>query len=170
MLAQSNSFNDPNTFNPQAAAEQYLQEIDVTSKAVGSAGVAATGLDIFVGDWTLGINNFRVYSSGWRGNQYVATRALGAIADIAGVATLGLGTALDAYSWYMGAPNGGLQFGTNLGVGLYGLSGGPFTAVPAAAYFLINSFYPGGIPGALTDYGNISIRMQQIDPTWNLIQ
>jgi hypothetical protein len=59
--------------------------------------------------------------------------------------------------------------GTNFSVGLWGFLGG-VTAIPAAGYFVLDSFYPGGMPGALTDHGNISIRMLQYDPSWTVVQ
>jgi hypothetical protein len=87
-------------------------------------------------------------------------------AHILGFATLGLGTAIDL--WSLSSPGTTMtpiHVGTNFGVGLYALSGGIFTAVPAAAYFLLDNFYPGGMPGALTTYGNIVSAERRYNPT-----
>jgi hypothetical protein len=111
--------------------------------------------------------------NGWRGNQYTTTKLVGKLARVGSGLMLGIGTGLDLLDWAYSDPGDASQMaairgGTNFAVGLWGFLVPP-AAIPAAGYFLFNAFYPGGVVGAMTDRGAITMQMMQYDPTANVI-
>lgn len=130
--------------NPENGRKYQLTEIAATS--VGTAGVAATVAEKAAGNATVG-SNLKIYASGWRGNQYVSTAKIAEAAELAGRAAFVAGTAIDIARAARGEQSKE-KAATNITVGVYGLLGGE---IPAAGYFLIDTFYPGGIPGYLHD-------------------
>ncbi len=91
------------------------------------------------------------------GNQIVKTFSIAKIAKVAGVASLGLGVAMDVkgvFNYYDNpdSPNSvsPAKFGLNTTIGVYGLWN------PASIlYFGIDAFYPGGWNGAANNYESL---------------
>lgn len=103
----------------------------------------------------------KTYPIGWRGNQYVKTFNISKAGKLVGNITFGVGTAMDAYGVYTYYTQGSespnavspAKAGTNLGVGIYGLYGGPPGWIIGTIYFGTEAFYPGGVKGVITDHG-----------------
>lgn len=133
--------------------------------AVGGAGVAASVAEPSAGARTLG-SNWKVYPSGWNGNQYVSTLKLAKVARFVGQGTFAIGTTLDVAS-AMAGEKSWLHVGANAVVGGVATYSGTPGMIVGGAYFVADSFYPGGVAGLLTDYGNLATRMQLLDPLWN---
>lgn len=131
---------------------------------MGAVGTLGAAVENSVGNITLGTNG-QIYQSGWRGNKYVATTSVRSVARMAGHVTLVGGTIADGVSVANGELSAG-HAGVNLGVGLWGMFGGPFTWVPAAGYFGLDNFYPGGFEQAMQDKAGTDARMMKIDPSW----
>jgi len=126
-------------FRPNKNWQEPLGKTN-TIVGLGASALEIGGIGITVG------NNFKFYRTGWHGNQYVSTIGLSKIGRIAGWATFGLGTALDAYglrNYYVYGPNSEnavspKKAGTNLGFGIYGLFGGLPGAAVSGVYFGID--------------------------------
>jgi RHS repeat-associated protein len=141
----------------------------------GGVGLLAGALENLSGGKSIGTNG-KLYSSGWRGNQFVSTAKVSKIGTLLGTGTLILGTIFDAYGvktyYQKGANNPNAvhpsKAGTNLGVGLWGMLN-PFTATGSAGYFLIDSFYPGGFKGAIENNYRLTQENRAIlGPNFNL--
>ena len=104
-----------------------------------------------------------MYPSGFGGNQYVNTFKISKVGKIAGKITFALGTAIDAYGvityYTQGSENPDAvhpaKAGTNLGVGMYGIYGGPPGWIIGTIYFLGDAFLPGGWEPGLNTLGEI---------------
>ena len=125
-----------------------------TSEALGWSGIGLSAAEISSGVVTVG-NNLRLYTSGWRGNQYVATKRLGEIFHAVGTYTVAAGVAVDVYAYANGeiskeklAANS-----TMAGVGVFG---GPVGAIGSGTYFITDTFYPGGAGQLLLDSNRIN--------------
>lgn len=82
------------------------------------------------------------------GNQYVQPvqigKALSVVGDLAGRSSFVVGTGLDGARYLQGDPTmPGSKFATNIGVGIYGLFGGPLGAGTAVIYGGVDFFFPG---------------------------
>jgi hypothetical protein len=73
---------------------------------------------------------------------------------------------LDLFGYAGGDLEGG-HFAVNTGFGVIGLYGGPYGVIGAGAYFLIDTYYPGGLGGALSVYARTLRSVRQYDPTFN---
>ncbi|MGD9599969.1 MAG: RHS repeat-associated core domain-containing protein, partial [Steroidobacteraceae bacterium] len=147
-------------------ADSTEQDGRSASTTIGSIGALASGIEYSLPKVTVGSNG-RVYWSGWKGGSRarIMTYSVAEGAKIVGASTLILGTAIDV----AGVLDGSLgvdHASINLGVGLWGLTAGPFTAAPAILYFAIDNFYPGGGIGFLQDKAAVDSRMIEIDPSW----
>lgn len=120
-------------------------------------------------------SNFRLYLPSetgrvFGGNQYVRTVGIGGIAKIVGNASLGAGVLLDAkgveiYYKQGGKADGAVspsKMGLNTSVGAYALlvGGVPGFAV-GSFYWAVDTFYPDGWSGYVTDYAIKSAAYQQ---------
>lgn len=141
----------------------------------GGFGVSAAALQNLSGRITIG-SNFKFYSSGWGGNQYVSTAKIAKVGQLLGYGTLFIGTLLDGYgvtNYYRNGSNhpNSVHPGKaalNLGIGSWGLIN-PATATGAALYYGIDNFYPGGFNGAMQNNANLQMQNQQIlGPRFNL--
>jgi hypothetical protein len=134
----------------------------------GGIGVLAGAVENLSGNASLGTNG-KIYSSGWNGNQYVSTAKAAKVGKILGGATFVIGTGLDAigvYNYYTkGANNPNAvspaKAGTNLGIGAWGMIN-PATAVGAALYYGVDTFYPGGFNGAMQQNSSLIQQNQAI--------
>ncbi|MFT3675500.1 MAG: RHS repeat-associated core domain-containing protein [Chitinophagaceae bacterium] len=105
----------------------------------------------------------KLYPSGFKGNQYVSTFNIAKSGKLAGKITFLAGTAIDAYGLYTYYTEGSenpnavhpAKAGTNLGVGVYGIYGGPPGWIVGAIYFLGDMTLPGGWEGGLNKLGEI---------------
>ena len=124
------------------SVESPAKWVDPANQWNGGLGVLAGAVENLSGSRTIG-TNLKVYSSGWRGNQYVSTMKVAKIGKIAGYGTLLLGTAMDGYgvlNYYRNGSNDPNSVhpgkaGLNLGIGLWSLLG-PATAVGTLQYIL----------------------------------
>ncbi|MES2628240.1 MAG: hypothetical protein V4616_04655, partial [Bacteroidota bacterium] len=121
----------------------------------GGIGLLAGVIENTVSTATIG-TNLKVYPNGWTGNRFVSTTNVSRVAKVAGTATLVIGTLLDirgVYNYYekgSSDPNAvhPAKAGSNFSVGAWGMLN-PGTAIGAAMYFGIDTFYPGGFPAAM---------------------
>lgn len=118
----------------------------------------------------------KAYPSGWRGNGSVSTFNISKAGKLAGIITFGVGTAIDAYGVYtyytQGSENPNAvhpaKAGTNLGVGVYGLYGGPPGWIMGTIYFIGDATIPGGWPAAMKAAADNTQRNREIlGPSWN---
>ncbi len=178
-LAPSSGGSGP--IPPQTRPEQPLEEIVVTapggdiaiespsdeeflSLMFGSAGFSADMLRLLGSGMSVGSNG-ALYRRGWTGSGSVSTVRLARLAHGLGTTFLFLGTAVDAKMLYDGNIGPG-EAGANLAFGLLAVAN-PYSAVASLGYFGLQSSYPGGAAGALTDWGQISLEMQTYDSLWN---
>jgi RHS repeat-associated protein len=129
------------------ATATTIEGFNLGSEAVAESGAAA---------WTVGINNssgaLSLYTSGWGGNQYVATASVGANAEVASGALTVVGIGYNVYqayngqeSWIQAGANSTVS-GTAWGIGYFAEDGGPIGLSLAGGYFagsLINEYVPG---------------------------
>ncbi|MCT3924523.1 hypothetical protein HZP94_15030 [Elizabethkingia anophelis] len=142
-----------------------------TNTTIGGAGVFGTGFENLSGRTTIGMN-FKLYPSGWRGNQYVSTFRITKVGKVLGTATFVIGTALDTYGVYnyytegANSPNAvhPIKGSANLGVGLWGMLH-PVTAFGATLYYGIDTFDPRGFSGAMEAVGNTEIQHRKMTGT-----
>jgi hypothetical protein len=112
----------------------------------------------------------KLYPSGWPGNQHVSTFNLTKAGKLAGKITFGVGTAIDAYGVYtyytQGAENPNAvspaKAGVNLGVGVYGLYGGPPGCIIGTMYFVTDATYPGGVQGLVNDQASTHAKLNEM--------
>ncbi|WP_415582022.1 SpvB/TcaC N-terminal domain-containing protein [Flavobacterium longum] len=137
---------------------------DRVSNAGGWVGVATTPFDFTKA--SIG-NNFKLYQSGWGGNQYVATIKISKIGSILGWTTLGVGTALDVHgviNYFGNDPSNYIvhpvQATLNLSIGVIAMYN-PVVAVGSAAYFVIDIAYPGAVGSYLYQYGKLDAEMRR---------
>ncbi|WP_419868726.1 DUF6443 domain-containing protein [Chryseobacterium sp. CT-SW4] len=126
------------------------------------AGAAATALEQGAGVSRIG-SNYKLYTATqagrvFYGNQYVKTYSIGNIGTKLGVAGFGVGLLMDGmgvlnYTQNPQAPDAVSlpKFGTNTGIGLWGLLGGPYGVAVSTAYGAVEAVYPGGVEGAMND-------------------
>ncbi|UKY87830.1 RHS repeat-associated core domain-containing protein [Elizabethkingia anophelis] len=139
-----------------------------TNTTIGGIGVLGTGFENLSGRTSIGMN-FKLYPSGWRGNQYVSTYRIAKVGKVLGSATLVIGTALDTYGVYSyytegaNSPNAvhPIKGSANLGVGLWGMLH-PVTAFGAVLYYGIDTFDPRGFSGAMEAIGNTEIQHRKM--------
>jgi RHS repeat-associated protein len=137
-------------------------------KVVNGNGALLGIAENFTGKSTLG-TNFKIYQSGWRGNQYVSTAKIAGVAKIFGVGSLIFGSVLDAkgvYNYYSKGPNDEnavhpTEAGTNFGIGTWSLFTGPPGWVAGTGYYL-GGLMPGGWNGNLLKLGTLQQNNQQI--------
>ena len=140
----------------------------------GGFGTLAGVAENLSGKLSIG-TNCKLYPSGWGGNQFVSTAKVARVGKVLGGTTLVAGTVFDAYGVYNYYKNGANDpnavhprtAGTNLGIGLWGLLS-PANAIGGAAYYGIDTFYPGGFPGAMRDQMNLNHANQVINPNWQI--
>jgi len=138
-----------------------------TSIFTEGAAVLSSAGEYGSGAATIG-TNLQLYSSGWRGNQFVSTARIAKGLHALGSALTVASAGFDLYAYYGLRNHGGLTQGTlsvNLTMDVVGFMG-PSGAGLAAMYYGLQTFYPGGAAGALTDYGNNIQQNQAIDPDY----
>lgn len=123
-------------------------------------------------------SNFKVYKSGWGGNQYVTTVKIAGFVAKAGMFLAGAATVWDWINVGKGELSS-THVSINTGFTAVGVFGGPTGAVVAVPYTLVDNFYPGGWvgggssqtyngAGALSDLGTLVKDNQKIVPGWRL--
>ncbi len=108
-------------------------------------------------------NNLKFYSSGWLGNQFVKTASLSKLGKIGGNIFVAGSVVTDYVGWQNGAISG-QKFALDLTMDAVGFAG-PVGAGVAGAYYIgdtINTYYPGGLEGALNDYSNTATQFQEL--------
>lgn len=147
-----------------------------TNATVGGFGALAGVAGYTAGKLTVG-TNLTTYSSGWGGNQHVATAKVADLGKAAGAATLVFGTALDAIgvrNYYVLGPTSPNSVhpgkaGLNLGVGIWSVATGPVGVLGGGTYWLVDTFYPGGLLGAAVYQGSLLERNQSVlGPSFSL--
>jgi len=130
-------------------------------------GIAGTTLEFGGEERAIG-SNFRLYTSAFHGNQYVAVADLAKVGELVGHGTAFAGIGIDIY----GAVRGSESFGKaalNIGVGVGSVAGGPLAAGGAALYFGVDAFYPGGWVGVLNMAGSLQAQNEAVlGPSFNL--
>ncbi len=145
-----------------------------TSTLLGGVDTANSAAEYLSFGATVGTNG-SVYTSGWGGNQSVSTARISNIAGAAGNLLAVVSTGMDAVAWHNGTISGA-EFTFNLSLTGLGYTG-PQGAAVAGAYYLVDTFYPGGWlgdgsnqpyngAGALRDYSTTIENNQKIVPDW----
>ncbi len=175
----NSSFKKPGlTLSPLPHKFNFTKElvwVGTANSVNGGMGVFASATEYLSGKITLGTNG-KFYRSNWGGNQYVSTIKLSKVGGMIGYGTLGLGTAFDVYGVFQyysegaNSPNAVHpgKAGLNLGVGVWALAN-PSTAIGAAMYYSVDTFYPGGFKVAMENNAILIRENQEIlGPRWNL--
>jgi RHS repeat-associated protein len=114
--------------------------------------------------------DFRVYPSGWLGNQYVKTTQIKSLGKFVGNATLLFGVLNDVVGlneYFTNGPgsHGAVsppKAGINTVIGAYGAWGGLGGGVVAPVYFGFEAFYPGGYVKAMEDNADRNERVSMV--------
>jgi hypothetical protein len=139
------------TLLPQSSQNQNASGLsyETTSQTVGTLGLSQSIVQFGSGTVTIG-DNATIYTSGWGGNQYVSTTEIGSIADKVALPLAFISVGVDT----IGVVNGDItptKWTVNTGFTGMGFVAPPFGAITAGEYFLIDTTYPGGMPGYLQD-------------------
>lgn len=142
-------------------------EVHTIGMGFGLAGLLGDLAEPAVGHLRIGTNG-HVYSTRFYGNQYVSTARASSALKVVSAFTFFAGVGIDYLEMNEGRMSPA-HFGVNTGVGAYGLLLG-LPGVPlTGTYYLIDNFYPGGMPGALDAAGNLAATNQGIlGPTFRL--
>jgi len=92
------------------------------------------------GATTIGLQNLKLYQSGWRGNGAVTTAGVG---NLAGYFGAGLAAA-QAYTDWTDPSVSQAKAGVNTTMSAIGVFGGPVGAGVCAVYYGVDTFVPGG--------------------------
>jgi len=154
----------PGNSSPSAGGESggYFENVSLT---IGSGGLGQSLAENALEGTSIG-SNLKLYSDAFHGNQYVSVCEAGEWAKAAGPYAAGAGFAWDTYGLATGHEQLG-KWSVNSGFGALGFWGGPYGAAGAGGYFLLDGFYPGGVPGALSNYSQTLNQVRQYDPTFN---
>lgn len=111
--------------------------IDAALWVLGAAGSLVQGNS---GATTVGLQNLKLYPSGWAGNGSVETVGLG---NVAGAVGGGLAAYQFVSDW--SDPNvSQAKMNVNTTISAIGLWGGPIGVTAAAVYYGVDTFVPGG--------------------------